>query len=57
MGGKSVGKEYQIVKRGREYQDCGEEYTMEKRERVNNYIQNSIKNISIWEEGRGRKLL
>ena len=26
---KSVGKEYHVVKRGREYNDCGEEYKVE----------------------------
>ena len=30
---KSVGEEYQVVKRGRECHGCGEEYNVEKRER------------------------
>ena len=35
---KSVGEEYQAVKRGREYRGRGEEYYMEKRERGSNTI-------------------
>ena len=30
---KSVGEEYQVVKRVRKYYGCGEEYNVEKRER------------------------
>ena len=34
---KSVGKEYQVVKKGREYHGCGgEEYKLEKGKRGNN---------------------
>ena len=29
-GGESVGEEYQVVKRGREYHDCGDEYNLER---------------------------
>ena len=29
---KSVGEEYQVVKGGKKYQGCGEEYNVEKRE-------------------------
>ena len=35
---KSFGEEYQVAKRGREYNCCGEEYNMEKRDRGNNII-------------------
>ena len=33
-----VGEEYQVVKRGRKYHGCGEEYNVEKMERGNNII-------------------
>ena len=35
---KSVGEEYQVVKRGRTYHGCGEEYNVEKRQRGSNVI-------------------
>ena len=35
---KSVGEEYQVVKRRKNYYGCGEEYNMEKRERGSNII-------------------
>ena len=35
---KSVGEEYQVEKRGREYHGCGEEYNAEKREGGSNII-------------------
>ena len=34
---KSVGEEYQVVKRGMEYYGCGEEYKVEKKEKKNKY--------------------
>ena len=37
-GKMSVGEEYQVVKRGREYHGCGEEYNMEERVRGTNII-------------------
>ena len=33
MVNKSVEEEYQVVKRGREYNCCGEEYNVENREK------------------------
>ena len=33
-----VGEEYQVVKRGREYHGCWEDYDMETRERGSNII-------------------
>ena len=35
---KSDGEEYQIVKRGREYQGCGDEYNFEKKGKESNII-------------------
>ena len=32
----SVGEEYHVVKRGREYHGCGEEYNVKKREKRSN---------------------
>ena len=56
---KSVGEEYQIVKRGKEYHGCGKEYNVENRVRRSNIIFPMIfmllKSITSWEEGRGSK--
>ena len=57
----SIGEEHQVVKRGREYHDCGEEYNVEKREGGSNIIFPKIlrllgrissgeKRTEIWEE-------
>ena len=35
---KFAWEEYQVVKRGREYHGCGEEYNIEKRKRGSNII-------------------
>ena len=60
LGGvfKSVGEEYQVVKRGREYHGFGEEYNAEKSERGSNIIFPIILN-AVWknkEWGRGQKI-
>ena len=56
---KSVGEENQILKIGREYHGCGEEYNVKKWER-GNYIIFFVKlwllgRISSREKGKGRK--
>ena len=54
---KSVGEEYQVVKRGREYHGCGEQYNLKKRERGSNMIFSMILRlfgrVSSWGEGKG----
>ena len=54
---KSVGEEYQVVKREREYHGCGEEYNVEKRKWVSNtifpMILRLLEKISSVEEGKG----
>ena len=55
----SVWEEYQVVKRGGENHGCGEEYKVEKRERVSNILFPLIL-ICGWEKyevGKGRKFL
>ena len=63
LGGKfikSVGEEYQVGKRGREYHGCGEEYNVEKRERGNNVIfpikLRLLERTSNGEKGNGTEL-
>ena len=58
---QSVGKEYQVVKRGREYYSCGEKYNVEKRGRGSNiifpFIIRLLGRISSGEEGKGTEIL
>ena len=54
---KSAGEEYQVVKRGRDYHGCGEEYNAEKSGKVKHYhrlydIGAVVKNIK-WDKGEG----
>ena len=56
---KSVGEEYQIVKRGREYHCCGEEYNMKRG--IGNYIifpliLQLLERISSGEKGNGTEI-
>ena len=44
---KSVGEEYQVVMRGREYLFCGEEYNVERRENGSNTTFPTILKLSI----------
>ena len=54
---KSVGQEYQVVKRGKEYNDCAEEYNVELRKVGSNIIfplkVRLLGRISSAEEGKG----
>ena len=57
---KFVGEEYQVVKRGREYHGCGEEYNSKKREKGSIFIFSLILRllgrVSIGEEIKGMKI-
>ena len=48
---KSVGEEYQVVKRGREYHGCGDEYSVE--ERGSNIIFPIITKNKVGKRGKG----
>ena len=56
----SVGEEYHVVKRGREYHGCWEEYNKEKRERGSNMIfpliLRLLGRISGGAEGKGKEI-
>ena len=53
-GSTYVGEEYQVAKRGRDYQGCGEEYESEKMERGSIFplILRILGRISSGEEGK-----